>query len=511
MAKTHNLNQHCQNLAKTRFWQRKKWSENPIVKNMEKFDKPAGTNDFLPEQMVQRNFVENVVRETFETYGYAQVQTPLFESFALLSAQSGEEIRHKMFTFVGSDRIDYALRPELTAPVCRLIANGELKQLPYPYKLYYIGQCVRQEPITDGTDVKREFRQAGVELVGPASAHADAEIIAIPTRILEKLNISQTQLRIGNTRIFREIFKQVALDTKDHGEIIWDIDYLARLRNESYLWDIETLQDTLNMLRRAQGTDYQGAYKIETSDVQGVRENAAPTYVEKLPAIAEETYKARWLRYFNVSEETAQRCIDVSKICGDKDTVMAAWETLLRDTAKTARQELIALCDCLENYNITDFEINLGITRGFDFYTGTVFQIESSEKRLPLCGGGRYDDLIASFGGPPTPGAGFAFQFDALVEAFAGTGKITGNGRKDYFIAADTPERISQAYQLAENLRRNGKNVEVDLMERELQAQQAYAKQANYTYLLHLTANETMYQIQLKTGDRKIVTVDDLV
>ena len=144
---------------------------------MEKFEKPAGTNDFLPEQMVQRNFVENIVRETFETYGYAQVQTPLFESFALLSAQSGEEIRHKMFTFVGSDRVDYALIPELTAPVCRLIANGELQHLPYPYKLYYIGQCARQEPITDGAEVKREFRQAGVELIGPASAHADAEIL----------------------------------------------------------------------------------------------------------------------------------------------------------------------------------------------------------------------------------------------------------------------------------------------------------------------------------------------
>ena len=65
-----------------------------------------------------------------------------------------------------------------------------------------------------------------------------------------------------------------------------------------------------------------------------MRENAASTYVEKLPAIAEETYKARWFRYFNVSEETAQRCIDVSKICGNKDTVMAAWETLLGDTAK---------------------------------------------------------------------------------------------------------------------------------------------------------------------------------
>ena len=480
-------------------------------RNMEKFDKPAGTNDFLPEQMVQRNFVENIVRETFETYGYAQVQTPLFESFALLSAQSGEEIRHKMFTFVGSDRVDYALRPELTAPVCRLVANGQLKHIPYPYKLYYIGQCVRQEPITDGVEVKREFRQAGVELVGPASAHADAEIIAMPIRILEKLKISPTQLRIGNTGVFREIFKQVALETKDHGEIIWDIDYLVRLRNDSQLWDLETLQDALNMLRRLQGPDYQGTHKIETAAVQELTESTASTFAEKLPTIAEETYKARWLRYFNVSEETAQRCIDVSKVCGDKDTVMATWQTHLSDTAQAARQELLTLCDCLENYGITDFEINLGITRGFDFYTGTVFQIELPEKRLPLCGGGRYDGLIASFGGPPTPGAGFAFQFDALVEAFADTGTVSGNGRKDYFIAVETPEQTSEALQLAETLRKEGKNVEVDLMERDFKAQRDYANRLNYDYLLRLTTDDSIDLIHLRTGDTQKTTVPDLL
>ncbi len=478
---------------------------------MEKFEKPAGTNDFLPDQMVQRNFVENIVRETFETYGYAQVQTPLFESFALLSAQSGEEIRHKMFTFVGSDRVDYALRPELTAPVCRLIANGDLKHLPYPYKLYYIGQCVRQEPMTDGAEVKREFRQAGVELIGPASAHADAEIITIPIRVLEKLNVLQTTLKIGNTRVFREIFKQGALDPKDQAEMIWDIDHLVSLRNESELWDLETLRDALNMLRRLQGADFQGAYKLETASIQELTESTVPAFAEKLPMIAEETYKARWHRYFNVSEEIAQCCIDVSKIRGNKNTVMTTWETGLGDTARAARQELLALCDCLENYGITDFEINLGITRGFDFYTGTVFQIELPEQRLPLCGGGRYDNLIASFGGPAMPGAGFAFQFDALVEAFTDTNKGTVNGRKDYFIAAETSEGIAEAQRLAETLRKAGKNVEVDLMERDLQAQQDYASQANYDYLLRLVPDEPMYKIQIKTGDRQMVTVEDLL
>ena len=478
---------------------------------MEIFDKPAGTSDFLPEQMVQRNFVEKIVCETFENYGYAQVQTPLFESFALLSAQSGEEIRHKMFTFVGSDRVDYALRPEMTAPVCRLIANGQLGHLPYPYKLYYIGQCVRQEPVTDGTEVKREFRQAGVELIGPASAYADAEIIAIPVRILEKLNISHTQLKIGNTGIFREIFKQVSLDTQDHGEIIWDLDSLARLRTEARFWDLETLRDALNMLRRSQGIDYEGKYKIEAAAVQELTDGDAAEVAEQLPMIAEETYKARWQRYFNISEETAQCCIEVSKISGDTDTVMTVWETRFGNTAQAARQELLVLCECLENYDITDFEINLGITRGFDFYTGTVFQIELPETHRPLCGGGRYDKLIESFGGAPTPGAGFAFQFDALVEAFISTEKTTVNGRKDYFIAAETPERIAEAQRLAETLRKKGKNVEVDLMERNLQAQQDYASQANYDYLIRLVPDEPIRRIQIKTGDTQVVTVSDLI
>ena len=477
---------------------------------MDIFEKPAGTEDFLPAEMVQRNFVEKVVRETFETYGYAQVQTPLFESFALLSAQAGEEIRHKMFTFVGSDRVDYALRPELTAPVCRLVANGDLDGLSFPYKLYYVGQCVRQEPIAEGTAVRREFRQAGVELIGPGSADADAEIITIPMRVLERLNISGTRLRIGNTGVFREIFKQGALDPKDEAELIWDIDHLVSIRNARGVWDVETLRDTLNLLRRLQGPDYEGDTKIEAAAVQELSAATAAALAEKLPTIAEETYKARWNRYFNVSEEIATCCIEISKVCGDTDTVMAAWERGFGETAETARQELLRLCGCLENYGITDFEINLGITRGFDFYTGTVFQIELADQGLSVCGGGRYDNLIASFGGESMPGAGFAFQFDALVEAFRATGESSVNSERDYFILAETAADAAAAQGLAERLRHTGKRVEVDLMGRDVAAQRAYAVAANYTYLIRVAAGEPLQRIQLETGDTAVVTVADL-
>ena len=432
---------------------------------MAKFTKPTGTSDFLPEQMAQRNFVENIVRETFEAYGYAQVQTPLFESFALLSAQSGEEIRQKMFTFVGSDRVDYALRPELTSPVCRLIANGELQRLPYPYKLYYVGQCVRLEPGTEN----REFRQAGVELIGPASALADAEIITLPVRILEKLNIDNTKLKIGAPGIYRQILKPVELHPRDLGEIIFDLDAITR--------------------------------RIRTEPApRTLRE-----YIDQWDREVEERN-----RYYQVPEEIKERYIAVSQIRGDKDAVMAAWDTHLQGIADTEKQGLIALCDALHNHDITDVEIDLGLTRGFDFYTGNVFQIEQEEPQRTLCGGGRYDSLIESFGGPSLPGAGFAFQFDSLVTAFAQTENPTISAKRDYFIATTAPELTAEAQRLAEKLRRAGNIAEVDLMERDAQAQHDYAKQANYAYVLNLAPEQPLRRIDLKTGKADVVAIEEL-
>ena len=152
----------------------------------------------------------------------------------------------------------------------------------------------------------------------------------------------------------------------------------------------------------------------------------------------------------------------------------------------------------------------MGITRGFDFYTGTVFQIELSEKNLPICGGGRYDRLIESFGGPSLPGAGFAFQFDSLMEAFTETQRETVQAKKDYFIATTSTDLMPIAQRLAEKLRRSDKIVEVDLMDRDIKAQHDYAVQANYDYLIRLNSNESMWRIDLKTDNTEEVTIKDL-
>ena len=477
---------------------------------METFIKPIGTNDFLPAQMIQRNYVEKIIRDTFESYGFSQIQTPLYESFSLLSAQAGEEIRHKMFTFVGPDRVDYALRPELTAPVCRIIANGELDDYPYPYKLYYIGQCVRHEPKTNNEDIRREFRQAGIELIGSASTLADAEVITIPVRILEKLNIDNTQLVIGNTGILRHLLVKLDIDPKDQSEIILDMDHLSRIRNDNKQMHLENLRDELNMLRRSQGVDYRGDYKIDANIIQELSESNSGEWKNNLPAIAEETYISKWNRYYDISQEMAQKCINISNINGDKAYVVANYGKELESISKESYMNLNTLCNFLENSGVIDYKINLGITRGFDFYTGTVFQIEESEKNLPICGGGRYDRLIQSFGGPALPGAGFAFQFDLLVEAFLNTNTDNIKTSKDYFISAVSNNTLGSVTKTAELIRRQGKTVEIDLMNRPFEEQQEYAIKAKFDYLIRIDADESIIRMDLKTKFIEKITVDEL-
>ncbi|MCG9126603.1 histidine--tRNA ligase family protein [Candidatus Poribacteria bacterium] len=477
---------------------------------MDTFIKPTGTNDFLPEQMVQRNYVEKIIRETFESYGFSQIQTPLYESFSLLSAQAGEEIRHKMFTFVGPDRVDYALRPELTAPVCRIIANGDLQDYPFPYKLYYIGQCVRQEPKTNNEDIRREFRQAGIELIGSDSTLADTEVITIPVRILEKLNINNTQLAIGNTGILRHLLEKLNVDPKDQSEIILDIDHLSRIRLEKNNMDIENLRDELNTLRRSQGSNYQGDYKIDSEIVQGMSERNSGEWRSNLPLIAEETYSSRWNRYYDISLEMAQKCINISKINGDQNYILTEYGKELDDISSQSYKELNALCNYLEKNGITEFKINLGITRGFDFYTGTVFQIDDSTRNLPICGGGRYDRLIESFGGPSLPGAGFAFQFDLLVDSFLATDSNDSKSRKDYYIATTSNEGLDEAIEKAELLRNTGKTVEVDLMGRDFEEQQDYATKAQFDYILQINTDGSIKRTNLKTKSVETLTIEEL-
>ncbi len=109
---------------------------------MSKFELPRATRDFPPRETAVRNYVRASFMKAAESYGFQEVQTPIFEHVELFSARSGPQIKGSMLTF-HCDHEEFALRPEMTAPVCRLMSSGALAADQPPHKLSYFGPCFR--------------------------------------------------------------------------------------------------------------------------------------------------------------------------------------------------------------------------------------------------------------------------------------------------------------------------------------------------------------------------------
>lgn len=192
------------------------------------FKIPRGTRDFSPEDMQKRNYIEKIMRTTFESFGYREIQTPTFETLELFTAKSGETILDEIYSFTDKGGRNLALRPELTAPVIRFYVD-KLQMEPKPLKLFYFGNCYRYDRPQKGR--YREFKQAGCEIIGTDTNEAYAELITLSYKILENTGLKNLELKIGNLNILSSIFNHFKL-TKDQQK------YLIPLIDKSLFEDI---------------------------------------------------------------------------------------------------------------------------------------------------------------------------------------------------------------------------------------------------------------------------------
>ena len=138
--------------------------------------RPRGTRDFGPTEMKRRLAFESLLEEQARRHGFSRVQTPIFESLDLFTAKSGPGVVSQLYAFQDKGERDLTLRPELTAPVMRMVAE-ELRNDTKPLHLSYYGQCFRYEEFKKGR--YREFYQYGVELIGATGPLVEAEVIAL--------------------------------------------------------------------------------------------------------------------------------------------------------------------------------------------------------------------------------------------------------------------------------------------------------------------------------------------
>lgn len=488
---------------------------------MTKFRTPRGTQDFLPAEMAVRNYVESIVKKTFESFGFQQIQTPVFEEFALLAARSGEEIRNSMFTF-WSDRVEFALRPELTAPVCRLVASGKMSQLSLPYKVYYIGECFRYGRPQAGR--YREFTQAGLELMGSSSPVADAEVMSVAVQTLRALGINQFLLKVGNIGVFRDLLAE-DLDFDGQSRIINQIDRIMSVRGKCEIIktrpqldqdDIEYVKgEVADLYRLQEESAYQGPHEI--LPLREYSEESVRERLDRLPAIAEDTYRLLWTKSEVFSTEKAELLVQVSRIRGSSSEVFGQARSLLSGSAaQKAVKQLAEVCEWLGKHGVSDFEVVLGIARGLDFYTGTVFEIDSPllGAQKQICGGGRYDRLVEEFGGPSLPATGFAFGFDRVVEVFEKSGRAVSSVPFDAYVVVSDRDLLPKAVELATTLRQQSVRTGVPLLESDLREQLGHAAKVGSRFAVILGTEEISKDMcklrNMETRTEELVQLGDV-
>src|SRR2546422_803919 len=164
------------------------------------FERPRGTNDWGPEDMAKRRFVESRFIQLAESFGFREVSTPTFESLELFTAKSGPAIVRELYAFKDQGGRDLALRPEFTASILRFYVS-DLRSRPKPLKLYSQGNVFRYEEPQKGR--YREFSQVNAEIIGGAPLPSDAEALALGIGTMRAIGLKQVKARIGNIGILR--------------------------------------------------------------------------------------------------------------------------------------------------------------------------------------------------------------------------------------------------------------------------------------------------------------------
>lgn len=386
------------------------------------FERPRGTRDFRPEEMERRRWLEASFRETFRRHGYREVQTPTFEHTRLFEAKSGPNVVEEIYSFKDKAGRSVCLRPELTAPVLRFYVN-DLSHEPKPLKLYYYGPCFRYEEPQEGR--YREFWQFGLELLGPEGPPADAEVIAVAHAALRGAGLARFTTHVGHIGVLRALVEAVGAGARTP-EIFRKIDKDAE--------DIEAF-------------------------VRGLANDAK--LAAALVSIARHRRTLDLADEGALGEYFAQARAAIAPV-GLPDAVAAAIEKALTDVQETAL--------LLRAHGLDRVELDLGVARGLDYYTGTVFEFHADAlgAQSQVGGGGAYA-LAELFGGEKVGSAGFGLGFDRILLALQKEGAIpaTRAGADVYVCVLGAGARAS-ALRLARDARARGVSVDADTMGRGL-------------------------------------------
>jgi len=391
-----------------------------------------GMRDLMPEEASMLRFIEGNARRLAELYGYEEVITPIIEHYELLAAKIGEENKKRMYVFEDLGGRKVALRPEFTASIARLVAT-KMATAPKPIRLFSFGSLYRYDEPQLGR--YREFWQANYELIGSGRPEADAEILLLTNDFLKGLGLRNYIIKVNHVGILRGILG---------GE--------------------------------------------------GISEDGQNTIMQALD-------KKNWDEAINLAERlgASERCIRILGYLIDiRGYDKSEFISKVEEAVKGYPEAVSALTNFKEIINLLEkagvkiqFYFEAGFARGLEYYTGMIFEAYVPELDIAICGGGRYDKLIESFGGGMVPAVGVAFGVDRMMLAMEKQSiSIPGSQKEKVLVIPLSNELLAEAIRLVSVLRENGIPSEIEVMGRTLSRALSDASRRNITHAVIIGLKE---------------------
>ena len=331
-----------------------------------RFEQLKGTREFLPEEQIVREYIQDTLKSVFRIYGYKPIETSILEFYEIGASKyaGGAEILKETYRLKDQGNRDLILRYELTFKLAKLVAlNPNLRM---PFKRYEIGKVFRDGPVKSAR--LREFTQCDVDVVGIKSVFADAEIVSMVFDVFKKLKLD-VFVKVNNRKLLFGILKEFNVKEEKFVDFALSLDKIEKIGKEEVVKELKT-----------KGFNEQTIKKI-----------------------------------FSLFEE-------VSKIKNNKEILEFLKKRLSNEYAREGIKELEDFFDYCSLFGIKeDLLLVITLARGLGYYTGIMYEVflKNSSIKSTIAAGGRWDKMIQDFAqtNQEYPATGIAFGLDVIYEA----------------------------------------------------------------------------------------------
>ena len=442
---------------------------------------PKGTRDFSPSEMRKRNYVFQIIKQSFEKYGFEQIETPSMENLDTLTGKYGDEGDKLIFKILNSgdflsktmydanstsksmvsDISKKALRYDLTVPFARYVVQNR-NDITFPFRRYQIQNVWRADRPQKGR--YREFYQCDADIIGTESLISELELIQLYDDVFDALKLDNFSIKINNRKVLSGI-----------AEVMGESDRLI---------DLTIALDKLDKI---------GVEKVK-QELSGK----------------------------GLSEESINKLDLLFTLKGTSDEKLSTLKQFLAGSEIGLKgvEELTFIIDSFKNINLKSakLEIDVTLARGLDYYTGAIIEVVANDVNIgSVGGGGRYDNLTGVFGLDNMPGVGISFGFDRIclvMDTLNLYPEIQKSNTRVLFANFGSTEAL-YAYNLLNVLRDKGVKSEIYPSNDKLKKQMQYADRKGVEFVILIGDNEIKEDIltikNMFDGSQKNMTFEDFI